>query len=147
MAVVTPSPGGRVPLTKSLIRDLGRVSEWCDLWGMKVNASKTKTVSLPVTHYPSPVTAINYWLNGVEGVWWPRCIGSDIWIQDDLWEASSLCFQSSFSKTWHLEEDTTLISNVLACASPPEDLNWVSYKILGAYFVVKYYIYCVISTI
>ena len=24
-----------------MIRDLGRVSEWCDLWGIKLNASKT----------------------------------------------------------------------------------------------------------
>ena len=30
MAVV-PSPGVRVSVAKSLIRDLGRVSEWCDL--------------------------------------------------------------------------------------------------------------------
>ena len=43
MAVV-PSPGVRVAVAKSLIRDLGRVSEWCDLWGMKLNASKTKTM-------------------------------------------------------------------------------------------------------
>ena len=43
MAVV-PSPGVRVTIAKSLIRDLGRVSEWCDLWGMKLNASKTKTM-------------------------------------------------------------------------------------------------------
>ena len=43
MAVV-PSPGIRVAVEESLIRDLGRVSEWCDLWGMKLNASKTKTM-------------------------------------------------------------------------------------------------------
>ena len=36
MAVVT--------VAESLIRDLGMVSEWCDLWGMKLNASKTKTM-------------------------------------------------------------------------------------------------------
>ena len=30
--------------------------------------------------------------------------GSDIWFQDDIWEASSLDFQSSCSKTWYLEE-------------------------------------------
>ena len=42
MAVV-PSPGIRVAVAESLIRDLGRVSEWCDLWGMKLNSSKTKT--------------------------------------------------------------------------------------------------------
>ena len=43
MAVV-PSPGGRVAVAESLIRDLGRVSEWCDIWGIKLNASKTKTM-------------------------------------------------------------------------------------------------------
>ena len=32
MAVVT-SRGIRVAVAESLIRDLGRVSEWCDLWG------------------------------------------------------------------------------------------------------------------
>ena len=43
MAVV-PSPGVRVAVAKTLIRDLGRISEWCDLWEMKLNASKTKTM-------------------------------------------------------------------------------------------------------
>ena len=43
MAVV-PSPGVKVAVAESLIRDLGRVSEWCDLWGMKLNATKTKTM-------------------------------------------------------------------------------------------------------
>ena len=43
MAVV-PSLGVRVTVAESLIRDLGRVIEWCDLWGMKLNASKTKTM-------------------------------------------------------------------------------------------------------
>ena len=40
MAVV-PSPGVRVSVAESLNRDLGRVCEWCDLWGMKLNASLT----------------------------------------------------------------------------------------------------------
>ena len=43
MAVV-PSPGVRVTVAESPILDLGRVSEWCDLWGMKLNASKFKTM-------------------------------------------------------------------------------------------------------
>ena len=36
-----PSPGVKVAVAECLIHDLGRVSEWCDLWGMKLNASKT----------------------------------------------------------------------------------------------------------
>ena len=43
MAVV-PSPGARVRVAESLNRDLVRVNAWCDLWGMKLNASKTKTM-------------------------------------------------------------------------------------------------------
>ena len=34
----------RVTVVESLIRDLGRVGDWCDLWGMKLNAIKTKTM-------------------------------------------------------------------------------------------------------
>ena len=43
MAVV-PSPGARVMVAESLNCDLVRVNAWCDLWGMKLNASKTKTM-------------------------------------------------------------------------------------------------------
>ena len=32
--------------TESLIRDLGRVGEWCDIWRKKWNASKTKTMEV-----------------------------------------------------------------------------------------------------
>ena len=53
MAVV-PSPGVRVTVAESLIRNRGRVSEWCDLCGKKLNASKTKTmiVSRSCTIHP-----------------------------------------------------------------------------------------------
>ena len=36
-----PSPGLRVAVAEPLSRDLVKVSEWRDLWGMKLNASKT----------------------------------------------------------------------------------------------------------
>ena len=59
MAVV-PSPSVRVAVAESLIRDLGRVSEWCDLWGMKLNVSKTKTMivsrSCTMHHQSPPLT-------------------------------------------------------------------------------------------
>ena len=104
MAIV-PSSGVRVTVEESLIHYLGRVSKWCDLWGMKLNACKTKTMIvswLRTMHPQSPL--FNYWQNCTEGVWWSCYIGSDIWIQNDLWEASSLGFWSNFSKTWYLEE-------------------------------------------
>ena len=59
MAVV-PSPGVTVTVAESPIRDLGRVSEFCDLWGMKLNASKTKTmiVSRARTMHPQSLPFI-----------------------------------------------------------------------------------------
>ena len=60
--------------------------------------------SLQVTHNASTVNPINYRRHCAGGVWWPWYIGSDIWFQDDFWEASSLGFQSSFSKALYLGE-------------------------------------------
>ena len=60
MAVV-PSPGVRVTVAEFLIRDLAMVSGWCDLWRMKLNASKTKTVIVSrsrATHLQSPPLTI-----------------------------------------------------------------------------------------
>ena len=56
-----PSPGLRVAVAESLCRDLVKVSAWCDLWGMKLDASKTKTmiVSRSRTMHPqSPALTI-----------------------------------------------------------------------------------------
>ena len=60
MAVVA-FPCVRVAVAESLIRDLGRVSECCDLWGMKLNASKTKTIIVSrsrTMHPQSPLLTI-----------------------------------------------------------------------------------------
>ena len=61
LIAVVPSPGVRVTVVESLSSDLMKVSEWCDLWGMKLNASKTKPmiVSRSRTMYPqSPALTI-----------------------------------------------------------------------------------------
>ena len=39
-----PSPGERLAVSEYMNRDLNRVSVWCNLWGMKLNTSKTKTM-------------------------------------------------------------------------------------------------------
>ena len=44
LVAVVPSPGERVAVSESMNPDLNRVSVWCDLWGMKLNASKTKAI-------------------------------------------------------------------------------------------------------
>ena len=38
------SLGVRVTVAETLSRDLVKISEWCVHWGMKLNASKTKTM-------------------------------------------------------------------------------------------------------
>ena len=57
---VVPSAAIGVTVAESLIRDQGKVSEWSGLWGMKLNASKTRSDcdSLQVTHNASPVTPL-----------------------------------------------------------------------------------------
>ena len=44
LVAVVPSSGERVAVSESKNRDLNRVSVWCNLWGMKLNASRTKTI-------------------------------------------------------------------------------------------------------
>ena len=50
-------PGVRVTVAESLIHDLGRVSEWCDVSGMKLNASKTKTMIISRSRTMHPQSA------------------------------------------------------------------------------------------
>ena len=57
-----PSPGARVTVAESLNCDLVGVNVSCDLWGMKLNASMTKTmiVSRSRTMHPqSPPLTID----------------------------------------------------------------------------------------
>ena len=51
---VVPSPGVIVAVTESLIRDLERVSEWCDLWGGNKNTSNAKTVIVSISRTMHP---------------------------------------------------------------------------------------------
>ena len=59
---VVPSPGVRVTVAECLISDLGRVIEWCDLWAIKLNSSKTTTMIVPrsrTMHPQSPPLTID----------------------------------------------------------------------------------------
>ena len=106
LMAVEPSSGVWVAVAESLIRDLGRVSEWCDLYVKKLNACKTKTMIVSMSrkiHPQSPPLTIGGTVLKVSDDW-PCYIGSDISFQDDLWETSSLGLKISFSKTWYLEE-------------------------------------------
>ena len=49
LVAVVPAPGERVAVSE-FNRDLNRVSVWCNLWGMKLNESKTKTMIVSRSH-------------------------------------------------------------------------------------------------
>ena len=54
-------------MAESLKRDLSRVSEWCNLWGMKLNANKINTMTVSRAHtihlQSLPLTAYGTGLN------------------------------------------------------------------------------------
>ena len=59
MIAVVPSPGVRVKVAES--RGLVKVSEWCDLWGIKLSSSKTKAMIVSrsrTRHLQSPALTI-----------------------------------------------------------------------------------------
>ena len=53
------------PVAESLNHDLGKVREWCGLWGMKLNVRKTKSLSLQVTHNSSQSPPLTVTIGGM----------------------------------------------------------------------------------
>ena len=79
-----------------------KVSEWCDLWGMKLNASKTMIVSRSRTMRPqSPALTIGGTVLKESGDLVILAVTFDSII---TFEKHLRCFQSSFSTAWYLEE-------------------------------------------
>ena len=104
MAVV-PSPCGvRVAVAESMIRDLGRVCEWCDLWEMKLNARKTKTmiVSRSRTMHPQSIKLS------------PLTIGGTILKESDDLVILGLTFDSKMTIEKHLRSVSISFSTLLA---------------------------------
>ena len=95
---VMPSPGVEVTVSEFLIRDLGRVSEWCYLWEMKLNERKTKTMIFsrsPTMHPQSPPLTIGGTVlkESDDLVILGETFDSKMTFEKHL---RSLCFQSSF---------------------------------------------------
>ena len=99
MAVV-PSPCVRVAVAKSLIRDLGGVSEWCDLWGMKLNASKTKTMIVSRSHTMHPHSP-------------PLTIGRTLLKESDDFVILGVAFDSKMTFEKHLRSVSRAASQIL----------------------------------
>ena len=63
LITVVLSPGVRVTVAESLSRDHVKVSEWCNLWGIKLNVrcnTKTMIVSRSRTMHPQPTALAIY---------------------------------------------------------------------------------------
>ena len=88
MAVV-PSPGVRVSVAESLIRDLSRVSEWCDFWGLKLNESKNKTTMVSRSRTMHPMSP-------------PLTIGGPVRKESDDLVILGVTFDSKLSFEKHL---------------------------------------------
>ena len=76
-------------------------------------------------HNASSVTRINYWWNCGEWVWWPCCIWSIIWFQNDFWETSLLESRAAsqrlgiLRKSWKVFQDRLLLRRcILGFALP-----------------------------
>ena len=59
LVAVLPSPSERLAVSESMNRDLNRVSVWCNLWGIKLNARKTKTMIVSRSHTVHPQLTVN----------------------------------------------------------------------------------------
>ena len=69
LVAVVPYPGERVAVSESMNRDLNMVSVWCNLWGVKLNESKIKTMIVSmVMHSSSSVNPIDSRWNCAKGV-------------------------------------------------------------------------------
>ena len=100
-----PSPMNRVKVSESLIHDLCWVSQWCDLWGMKLNMSKTKTMIFSNSCTKHPQSS-------------PLMIGGTVLKESDDLDILGVTFDPKMtfvkylcsisreaSNTWYLEED------------------------------------------
>ena len=113
---VVPSPGERVAVSESMNRDLYRVCVWCNLWGMKLNASKTKTmiVSRSRTVHPqlTPLTLYGTVLKeSAELVILRVMFDAKMTFQKHLRSVSSAEAQrlGIMRKSWHVFHDRSLL--------------------------------------
>ena len=89
------------------VRDLGRVSEWCDLWGMKLNASKTKTIIVSRSRTMHPESP-------------PLTIGGTVLKESDDLVIFGMTFDSKLTFEKHLRLVSRAASHLVSWGSPGE---------------------------
>ena len=165
MAVV-PSPGIRVAVAEYLIHDLGKVSEWFDLWGMKLNASKTNTmlVSRSRTMHPQspPLTTGGTVLKESDDlVIWGVTFDSSMTLEKHLRSVSRAASQRLviLRKSWRVFHDRSLLGrcfrgfvlpvleycSAVWCSAADTHLKLLDRAVRGARFLVGGMFECDIS--
>ena len=123
MAVV-PSPGVRVAVTESLICDLGRVSEWCDVWMKKLNASKTKTMIVSWSRTMHPQSP-------------PLTIGGTVLKESDDLVILGVTFDSKMTFEKHLRSVSGAASQRLGILWSPGMCSVIVHFLLDAFGVLS----------
>ena len=125
IAVVT-SPGVRVTVAESLSRDLVKASEWCDLWEMKLNESKTKTMivsrSRPMrSQSPSLTIGGTVLKESDDLVIFGVTFGSKMTFEEHLCSVSRAASQrlGILRKSWQVFHDRLLLGRCFSVLSCP----------------------------
>ena len=111
-----PYAGERGAVSESMNRDLNKVSVWCNLWGMKLNVSKNKTmiVSRSCTVHPllTPLTRDGTVLKeSADLVILGATFDTKMIFEKHLCSVSSASAQrfGIMSKSWHVFHDRSLL--------------------------------------
>ena len=110
----------RVAVAESLIRGLWRVSEWCDLWGVKLNASKIKTMIVSRSRTMHPQSP-------------PLTIGGTVLKESDDLVILGVTFVSKMTFEKHLHSVSRAASQRLSILSHPGECSMID-RILGDAF-------------
>ena len=117
-----PPPGVRVAVAEFLIPDLGRASEWCVLWGMKLNASKTKTMIFSRSRTMHPQSP-------------PLTIGGTVLKESDDLVVLGVTFDSKMTIEKHLHSVSRAASQRLGILRSPGECFMID-RFLGDAFGV-----------
>ena len=109
LMAVMPSPGVRVTIAESPSHDLGRVSERCNLWGMKFNATKTNTMIVPRSRTMHPQSST-------------LAIGGTVLKESDDLVILGVTFDSKMTFEKHLRSAVLCMLYKIRC-SPVHPLN------------------------
>ena len=105
-------PGASITVSESLNCELGKVGEWCDRWGMKLNSSKTKVmiVSRSRTMHPQSL---------------PLTIGRTVMKESDDLDILGVTFDSKMTFDMHVCSVSVLRPKGLVSSGSPGEYSLI----------------------